>query len=164
MPDPHRLRALTEGDAPAVAALAETLNRHFGIKAPPFPAEAIRPLLTGARPFLYGVLAEDASGAAIGYALCQDFFDTDAGRMGVWLHDLYVEPGRRNAGLGRALLAAVARRAVEEGRGSVGLAAYRSNPAHRLYERVGAALPEEALVYELRGAALSELAEAAQAL
>eukprot|EP00752_Nemacystus_decipiens_P000268 g268.t1 len=164
MQETHRLRALTGGDAPAVAALAETLNRHFGIDAPPFPAEAIRPLLAGARPFLYGVLAEDAGGAAIGYALCQDFFDTDSGRMGVWLHDLYVEPGRRNAGLGQALLAAVARRAVADGRCFVGLAAYRSNPARRLYERVGAALPEEALVYELRGAALTALAGEAQAL
>ena len=157
------LRTLRAEDADAVARLAEALNRHFGVEAPAFGPEAVAPLMAGPRPFLTGLLAE-AEGEAVGYALVQDFFDTDTGRMGLWLLDLYIAPAHRGAGLGRAMIAALAARAVAEGKGMVALAAYRSNPARRLYERIGAALPEEALVYELRDEKLQALAGEAPAL
>jgi GNAT superfamily N-acetyltransferase len=157
------LRPLRAGDAAAVARLAARLNQHFGVAAPAFGPQAIAPLMVGARPFLTGLLVE-AEGEAVGYALAQDFFDTDEGRMGLWLLDLYLEPAHRGAGLGRAMIAALAARAVDEGKGMLALAAYRSNPARRLYERIGAALPEEALVYELRGEKLQALAGEAPAL
>jgi GNAT superfamily N-acetyltransferase len=150
-----------------VAALAERLNRHFGIDAPAFGAAAIEPLLGGPRPFLYGFLAERAGAQtreAVGYALAQDFFDTDTGRMAIWLLDLYIEPDCRGAGLGRALIARLAGQAAAEDRAMISLAVYRDNPARRLYERIGAALPEEALVYELRGEALDRLARDAESL
>jgi len=163
-PDPPTLRPLRAADADAVAVLAAALNRQFGVQAPAYGGRAIAPLMSGARPFLSGLIAETAEREAVAYALAQDFFDTDTGRMGLWLLDLYVEPAYRGAGLGRAMIAALAARAVGEGKGMLALAAYRSNPARRLYERLGAALPEEALVYELRDEKLQTLAGEAPAL
>ncbi|MEQ8603810.1 MAG: GNAT family N-acetyltransferase [Marivibrio sp.] len=162
------LRLMRAADAAAVALLAEKLNRHFGVAAPAFGASAIAPLLEGDPPFLSGLIAETGDRSTtrepVAYALAQDFFDTDTGRMGLWLFDLYVEPDWRGAGLGRSMIAALAARAAGQGKGMIALAAYRSNPARRLYERIGAALPEEALVYELRDEKLQALADEAPAL
>jgi GNAT superfamily N-acetyltransferase len=52
-------------------------------------------------------------GNAAGYALIFDFYTTWTGR-GLFLEDLFVREAFRGCGIGRALLAAVARIAVEE--------------------------------------------------
>lgn len=145
-------------DAPTLSSLIDALNRHFDIdEAPPQPAVMV-PLMGGEDPFLFGYLAE-REGQAVGYALCQKFFETDTGTMATWLLDLYVEPDCRSGGLGRRLLARVAGDAKRKGQRCVSLAVFRENPARRLYDRIGAALEDEALVYELRDTHLDRLAE-----
>jgi ribosomal protein S18 acetylase RimI-like enzyme len=155
------IRRAVPGDAGTLAALAYALNQHFGIDEPAFTADAIAPLMSGGDPFMVGYLAE-ADGVAVGYALCQKFFDTDTGTMATWLLDLYVDPNHRSGGLGRRMLAQVASDAQKKGQRCVGLAVYRDNPARRLYDRIGAALSPEALVYELRDENLDSLAQEAQ--
>lgn len=159
-----RLRPITAEDAETLAGLADALNRHFDPTAETLDPGNFAPLLAGSPSFLHGLIAENADGVAVGYALTQDFFDTDRGHMALWLLDLYIAPDHRGRGTGRRMLAALARRARGRGMAMVGLAAYRGNPARRLYERIGAALPEEALVYELRDAALDRMADEGEAL
>lgn len=155
------IQSLEEADADRLAALIDALNRHFGLEDATPDAGTLRGLLSGERPFLYGYIAA-SGGRDIGYALCQDFFDTDTGTMGIWLLDLYIDPAQRGAGLGRTLLARVAARAKAAGGRFVGWAVYADNPARRLYDRVGAAMEDDALVYELRDAALDSLAAEGQ--
>lgn len=160
-PDMIDIRRTRPDDADTLARLAGALNRHFGVEEPPFEGRVIVPLLAGGDPFMFGYLAE-TDGEAIGYALCQKFFDTDTGTMATWLLDLYVEPDFRAGGLGRRLIAQVAADALAKDQRCVGLAVYRDNPARRLYDRIGAALSPEALVYELRDDNLDSLAREAQ--
>lgn len=157
----HQIRQATIADTDTIAALAAALNAHFGVTEPAYSGSALRPAMTGDDPLMTGYLAE-ADGAAIGYALCQKFFDTDTGTMATWLLDLYVSPEHRSEGLGRKLIAHVAAEAAARGQRCIGLAVYHDNPARRLYERLGAALPSDALVYELRDQNLNKLAREAQ--
>jgi len=156
------LRAIRPDDADDIARLAGALNQHFGVTEPAFPPDAIAPLLQGDPPFLAGYVAV-AGGQVVAYALTQKFFDTDTGTMATWMLDLFVDAPHRGQGTGRQIIAAIARDADAAGQRMVALAVYRSNPARRLYDRIGAALPEEALVYELRDAALRTLAQEAAA-
>lgn len=155
------IRRAGQSDSETLAEQAHALNRHFGVEEPAFSGSAIAPLMAGDDPFMFGYLAE-SEGTAVGYALCQKFFDTDTGTMATWLLDLYIDPAHRGGGLGRRMLARVAADAKAKGQRCVGLAVYRDNPARNLYDRIGAALSPEALVYELRDGNLDSLAREAQ--
>ncbi len=153
-----RIRPTTAQDAATLARLADALNRHFGIMQPAFGADRIQPHMAGEDPLLFGYLLEDGIDA-LGYALCQKFFDTDSGTMATWLLDLYITDDLRGQGWGRKLLARVARDAAAKGQCCIGLAVYEDNPARHLYDRIGAALSPQALVYELRDGNLDRLAQ-----
>ena len=62
------------------------------------------------------VLAEE-DGAIVGFALFFHNFSTFVGRKGMYLEDLFIIPGKRKLGYGKALLKYVARLAVERGCG-----------------------------------------------
>ena len=66
----------------------------------------------GEKPRFRALIAE-WDGEAAGYALFFDYYSTWAGR-GLFLEDLYVREAFRRRGIGRAMLAAVARVAVDE--------------------------------------------------
>ncbi|MBZ5678606.1 MAG: GNAT family N-acetyltransferase [Acidobacteriia bacterium] len=68
----------------------------------------------GANPKFRALIAEWA-GQAAGYALVFDYYSTWAG-PGLFLEDLFVRERFRGRGIGKALLAAVARIAVQENR------------------------------------------------
>ena len=70
--------------------------------------------LFGERPAAEALIAE-SGGEVAGYALFFPTFSTFLAIQGVWLEDLFVRPDHRRAGVGRALLAAVAARARERG-------------------------------------------------
>jgi GNAT superfamily N-acetyltransferase len=54
-------------------------------------------------------------GEPAGFALWYYTYSTFQGRHGIWLEDLFVDPSLRGKGIGKALLAALARRCVDEG-------------------------------------------------
>ncbi|MDF1750720.1 MAG: GNAT family N-acetyltransferase [Alphaproteobacteria bacterium] len=157
-----KIRKTTPQDANILADMAAALNAHFGVSAPPYDGCALAPALQGEDPLVFGYLAEDDTGHPVGYALCQRFFDTDTGTLATWLLDIFIVTEHRGGGLGRRLLARIAADAKQKGQRCIGLAVYESNPARRLYDRIGAALPENALVYELRDENLDRLAQEAQ--
>ena len=51
---------------------------------------------------------------AVGYAIWFYSYSTFTGRHGIYLEDLYVEPEHRGSGIGKAFLAALAKRCVDE--------------------------------------------------
>ena len=99
----------------------------------------------------------------VGFALFFQSFSTFLGRPGIFLEDLYVRPQVRGRGIGRALLAHVARVALERGAGRLEWSVLDWNqPALRFYESVGAKPMREWTVQRVTGAALEALADESQ--
>jgi GNAT superfamily N-acetyltransferase len=104
------------------------------------------------------VIAE-VDGDTAGFALWFRTFSTWLCRPGLWLEDLYVSPRLRRGGVGRALLAHIARIAVERGYGRVEWSALHWNtPALDFYEAQGAEVLHEWRVHRLEGEALKLVA------
>jgi GNAT superfamily N-acetyltransferase len=110
----------------------------------------------GPRPRFECLLAEIA-GEALGFALYLDDYSTFEGRAGVFVEDLFVTEAARGRGVGRVLLARLARIARERG-GSLHLIVHDWNPARAYYHRLGFTETEGWLPYGLSGAALDRLA------
>src|SRR6202011_4998933 len=78
---------------------------------------------------------------------------------GVWLEDLFVRPAHRGAGVGKALLAAVAARVRERGGERLEWAALDWNElALGFYRRIGAQTMQEWITHRLVGDDLTLLA------
>jgi GNAT superfamily N-acetyltransferase len=125
-------------------------------------AEQLRSALFAPEPAVYCLVAEDDSGAVVGFALWFRTFSTWLGRHGVYLEDLFVRPSARRAGHGRALLAELARIAVERGYGRVEWAVLDWNvEAQGFYSAIGAHPMSEWTTWRLDGDALPALGRGA---
>ena len=107
------------------------------------------------------VLIGEVDGAVGGFALFFHNYSTWLGRAGLYIEDLYVREAARGAGLGRLLLAAVARLAVERGCRRLDLSVLHWNPARQFYERLGFRELSDWRPYRLSGEALIRLAREA---
>ena len=113
--------------------------------------------LFGARPYAEVILAE-ADGLPAGFALFFHNFSTFRGRPGIYLEDLYVSPGYRGRGIGRALLGHLAALAVERGCRRLEWSVLDWNePAIGFYRSLGAVAMDEWTVFRLTGEPLGRL-------
>ena len=102
-----------------------------------------------------------AGGEAAGFALFFQTFSTFLGVPGVYLEDLFVVPTWRRHGLGRALLAHLARIAVERGYGRVEWSVLDWNePAIAFYKSLDARPMDAWTVFRLTGPSIGQLAGA----
>jgi GNAT superfamily N-acetyltransferase len=109
-------------------------------------------------PAVFGHVAVDGSGEAVGFALWFLNFSTWLGSHGIYLEDLYVRPHARGTGAGRALLATLAAICVERGYPRLEWWVLNWNPAREFYEVLGAVAMDEWVPYRLAGAPLLALA------
>ena len=154
-----QLRAAEEGDVPVIAELIRGLARYEKLADQvEMTDELLAISLFGERPYAEVVLAEEG-GRPVGFALFFHNFSTFLGRPGIYLEDLFVVPEYRGRGIGRTLLAHLARLAVERGCGRLEWAVLDWNrDAIGFYERLGARPNSEWTVYRLTGEALTGLA------
>lgn len=118
--------------------------------------------LFGSRPYAEVVIGE-IDGEAQGFALFFHNFSTFEGRPGLYLEDLFVRPQARGSGLGKALLAHLARLCVERDCARLEWSVLDWNsPAIGFYQSLGARLMDEWTVMRVDGTALSSLAKTAQ--
>lgn len=111
----------------------------------------------GDRPVAECLIGE-VDGEAQGMALFFTSFSTWTGRPGIYLEDLFVRPGARGRGLGKALLAAVAQIAVERGCRRVEWSVIDWNePAIGFYKTLGARPMDQWTVWRVDGEALARL-------
>lgn len=123
--------------------------------------EQIARTLFGERPVAEALIAERGS-QPVGYALFFPTFSSFLATRGIWLEDLFVLPSERGAGVGRALLAAVAARVPDAG-GRLEWAALDWNElALGFYRGIGARLMDEWTSLRLDGQALARLAAEAE--
>jgi GNAT superfamily N-acetyltransferase len=108
------------------------------------------------------VLAEIPNRPPVGIALFYYTISTFAGRSGIFLEDLFVEPAHRGTGIGCALLRHLASRAVAENCNRIEWRVLNWNqPAIDFYQRLGATQMQDWHVRQLGGAALAALANGA---
>jgi GNAT superfamily N-acetyltransferase len=118
----------------------------------------LRRALLADPPAVFAHVAEH-DGEVVGFALWFLNFSTWAGKHGIYLEDLYVRPDMRRFGLGRALLAELARICVERGYPRLEWWVLDWNqPARAFYAALGAAEMDEWTVHRLTGPALRALA------
>jgi GNAT superfamily N-acetyltransferase len=111
----------------------------------------------GPSPRFEAIIAE-SDGAAVGFALFYPNYSTWDGRPGLFVEDLYVTASARGCGVGRMLLAQLARIALERGWNRLNLNVLDWNPARGFYHRIGLAHQTAWLPYRLAGADLASLA------
>lgn len=120
--------------------------------------QRLRDALFGDRPAAEALIAERGS-ETVGYALFFPTFSSFLTTQGVWLEDLFVRPPYRGAGVGRALLAAVAAHVRERGGERLEWAALDWNElALGFYRRIGAQTMNEWITHRLVGEKLERLA------
>jgi ribosomal protein S18 acetylase RimI-like enzyme len=91
----------------------------------------------------------------VGFALWFLTFSTWTGTRGLYLEDLYVRPGHRGGGHGKALLAELGRISVERGYERLEWSVLDWNtPAIDFYESIGARPQGDWIRYRLAGESL----------
>ncbi|MFW5473432.1 N-acetyltransferase family protein [Knoellia sp. CPCC 206450] len=154
------IREATPDDVPAILRLVHELAVY---EREPDAVEATEEHFTAAlfpasgSPTTFAHVAE-VDGEVVGMAVWYLTFSTWTGVNGIWLEDLFVEPEHRGSGLGRELLATLARTCVERG--------YRrlewwvldwNEPSIGFYRGLGAVPQDEWTVFRMDGDALATL-------
>jgi GNAT superfamily N-acetyltransferase len=121
--------------------------------------EQLTEAMFGEHPAAEALIAERDAETA-GYALFFPTFSSFLASRGVWLEDLFVRPHHRGAGVGRALLSAVAARARERGDARLEWVALDWNElALGFYRGLGARTMGDWIPHRLDGAELTRVAE-----
>ena len=122
-------------------------------------ADDLTRYLFGDRPSAEVLIAE-VEGSPVGFALFFPTFSTFRGQPGMYLEDLFVRPEYRGQGIGKALLAGVAKAVVARGSGRLEWAVLDWNaPSIAFYRSRGAVPMDEWTVYRVADEALARLAE-----
>lgn len=160
------IRPATVDDLPVLLELIVELATYERAPDAVVATEAhLRTALFGPDPAVFCLVAEQslaepsvAEPAVVGFALWFRTFSTWLGTGGIHLEDLYVRSTARRAGHGRALLAELARIAVERGYGRLEWSVLDWNePAHDFYTSLDAQPMEEWTTWRLEGPALPAL-------
>ena len=153
------IRPAEPGDLPLIGALIRELAEYEQLlHEVRFEEAALGAYLFGAKP-MAEVLIGEVDGSACGFALFFHNFSTFAGRPGIYLEDLFVREPARGCGLGKALLAEVARLAAVRGCARLEWAVLDWNaPSIAFYHKLGAGSLHEWTGMRLSGAELQHLA------
>lgn len=179
----HHIRPATPSDVPTllrfirelaayehaldqvIASEADLLRDGFALAADgkteldPAPRPRFRALMAEWRDTPHGV-AE-----SVGFALFFESYSTWVGHHGLRLEDVYVTPPQRGRGIGKALLAGLARLAVDEGCTRLEWDVLTWNePTLAFYRTLGATTQEEWRILRLSGEPLKALADTGQTL
>ena len=153
------IRPATPDDVPLIRQLIAELADYERLAHAAVATDAdLRAQLFGERPAAE-VLVGEVDGEPAGFALFFHNFSTFLGKRGLYLEDLFVRPAARGVGLGRHLMAALARIAVQRDCGRFEWSVLDWNaPALGFYRSIGATGMDEWTVQRLEGDALRALA------
>jgi len=153
------IRPATADDVPLIRQLiAELADYERLADAAVATDDDLRAALFSAQPAAE-VLIGEVDGQPAGFALFFHNFSTFLGKRGLYLEDLFVRPQFRGAGLGKHLMATLARLAVQRGCGRFEWSVLDWNtPSIGFYRSIGAVGMDEWTVQRLQGDALHALA------
>jgi GNAT superfamily N-acetyltransferase len=164
MSDPITIRPASRDDVALVLEFIRELARYERLEHEVSASEAqLREALFGERRYAEVIFA-CSDGEPVGFALFFHNFSTFKGRPGIYLEDLFVRPEARGRGIGRRLLAHLARTAVERHCARLEWAVLDWNePSIGFYRSLGAAPMDEWTIFRLTGESLALLAGSAPA-
>lgn len=153
------IRAANAQDVPLILQLIRELAMYE--RAPESAVATEADLLRdgfGANPLFHCLIAEH-NGKPVGFALFFFNYSTWHGRPGIHLEDLFVREASRGAGVGKALLKAIAKEAARNGCTRLSWHVLDWNqPAIDFYQRMGAKVLSDWRICRVSGDALAELA------
>jgi GNAT superfamily N-acetyltransferase len=153
------VRPATAGDVPTMVELVRDLAAYErAADRVELTSELLEAALFGHDPAVFAHVAT-VGGEVAGFTLWFVTFSTWLGRHGIYLEDLYVRPEHRGEGLGKALLAELARVCVERGYGRLEWSVLDWNTsAVDFYRAHGATPQDEWTVFRLAGSPLRQVA------
>lgn len=158
-PRDYLIRSVTPDDMDVLANLVRELAVYEKVE------DLARGTAADFRRNLFGTLpaAEAAivefGGEAIGFALWFGTFSTYRAKPGIYLEDLFVRPEHRGRGIGKAVLAMLARLTLERGGDRLNWSVLRWNePAIGFYRALGAEPVDQWIGFRLDGEPLGRLA------
>jgi GNAT superfamily N-acetyltransferase len=158
------VRPVRPDDVPAVVALVRELaDYEKALHEAQLTEEQLAGVLFGDSPALFGhvAIAEDGvdPGEVVGMALWFLNFSTWRGTHGIYLEDLYVQPGHRGRGLGKELLRTLAAVCVARGYSRLEWSVLDWNtPSIDFYQAAGAVPMDGWTVFRLTDEALTDFA------
>lgn len=162
----YTIRPARPGDAEAIVGLIRELAVYERLEhQAEATADGIRAHLFGSHPVAEALLAEGGgTDGPIGFALFHGTFSTFQGKPGLHLEDLFVKPEHRGLGIGKTLLAEVARIAVDRGCGRLDWIVLNWNaPSIGFYRSLGAEPLDDWTSYRLDGDRLLDVASGSPA-
>ena len=153
------IRPATVDDVPVILAFIRELAEYEKLSVEVVATEdLLRETLFGSKAGAE-VLIASLDDQSAGFALFFHNFSTFLGLPGIYLEDLFVRPEFRGSGLGRSLLAYLARLTTERRCGRLEWSVLDWNkPAIGFYKKLGADVMSDWTVYRLTGDALDRLA------
>lgn len=154
-----RIRPATRRDLPAILRLIRALAKYEKLSREVVATEsALRKTLFGSKPAAEVLLAS-VQGRVVGFALYFQNYSTFLAKPGIYLEDLFVQPEQRGHGIGKTLLAAVAKVAVQRCCGRFEWSVLDWNtPSIDFYKSFGARPMDDWTIFRLTGPALRKLA------
>jgi GNAT superfamily N-acetyltransferase len=164
MSDSITIRPATRDEVPVVLEFIRDLARYERLEHEVSASETeLSEALFGDRRYAEVVFA-CSGGKPVGFALFFHNFSTFKGRPGIYLEDLFVRPEARGRGIGKQLLAYLARMALERRCARLEWAVLDWNePSIGFYRSLGAVPMDEWTIFRLTGDALASLAGSALA-
>jgi diamine N-acetyltransferase len=152
------IRAARPRDSALIFALVKELAAYEKLVV-----QASEQVIAGAlfreAPHLHCDIAE-WEGAGAGFSTWFLNYSTFRGSPGLYIEDLFVRPAYRGRGVGKALMARLARRCVDEGYGRCEWAVLDWNaPSIDFYKSIGAEVLDQWRICRLSGEALERFAE-----
>lgn len=152
------VRRANAADCAVLARLLSDMQAHYGSPDPPGGAAKMARLLTREGEHLPFALLAERDGTVLGLATLTPVLFGGAYEWELFLKDLYVTAQARGLGVGRALLVAMARIAVEHHYCRIDWTTDGTNKgAQRLYDRLGVPRHDK-VFYRLSGDNLKKLA------
>ena len=153
------IREATQADVPLILQFIRDLAVYEKLEHKVIATEAsLRQTLFG-NPRFAEVVFASVDGVEAGFALFFHNYSTFLGQPGIYLEDLFVKPELRGRGIGKGLLAHLARLAKERGCGRVEWAVLDWNtPSIQFYRSIGAVPLSDWEIFRLTGDALDALA------
>lgn len=150
------IRLIEPHERPALAPLLAELLDHYAMDSP--GEDAIRRAL-GEQPPGVEMLVAFAAAGPVGFASFAQLFPGLASDPQIYMKELYVEAGWRSAGVGEALMRALARVGAARGCTRVDWSTSQANERGiAFYHRIGAHVVEDKVYFRLDASGIAALA------